>query len=531
VAVGTTGTLLAGRYRIKRALGRGGMATVYLADDERLGREVAVKRLHAGSAEDMELRFVREAKLGASLNHPNLVWVFDTVTDEEGLLIIMEYVDGPTLARELSDGPLRPRRAVEVIAATASALEHAHEQGVVHRDVKPANVLLGRGGVIKLADLGIATAADHTRITRSGVALGTASYMAPEQIEGERVTPATDVYALATVAFELLAGRKARSGRTPMEVAHAITAKPPPDLREAWQQAPAEAAEVVITAMARDPADRPDSVCEFASELARALGEETTARVRLDAARAATGGAAAAGAAAGAAAAPDTAEASPTDEPTVTHAPEPSRPPNRPSAPAPSPPNRPRAPSPPRRGQYAAPRRSFSAGLVAAGAALTAVVVVVVLAAGGGGEPERPRDGSAEPTPPDTAAPQAGRGGSAGGQGSGAGGQGGSAAASVPQPANEGGASEGARLNRQGFGLLNRGQYAQAVPVLERSVEAFPPGTTDVKYGFALYNLGRALRLSGRAGAAVPVLERRLQIPNQRETVQKELDAARRAAG
>jgi len=104
VAVGTTGTLLAGRYRIKRALGRGGMATVYLADDERLGREVAVKRLHAGSAEDMELRFVREAKLGASLNHPNLVWVFDTVTDEEGLLIIMEYVDGPTLARELSDG-------------------------------------------------------------------------------------------------------------------------------------------------------------------------------------------------------------------------------------------------------------------------------------------------------------------------------------------------------------------------------------------------------------------------------------------
>ena len=522
MAVGTTGTLLAGRYRIKRALGRGGMATVYLADDERLGREVAVKRLHAGSAEDMELRFVREAKLGASLNHPNLVWVFDTVTDEEGLLIIMEYVDGPTLARELSDGPLRPRRAVEVIAATASALEHAHEQGVVHRDVKPANVLLGRGGVIKLADLGIATAADHTRITRSGVALGTASYMAPEQIEGERVTPATDVYALATVAFELLAGRKARSGRTPMEVAHAITAKPPPDLREAWQQAPAEAAEVVITAMARDPADRPDSVCEFASELARALGEETTARVRLAAARAATGGAAAAGAAAGAGAAPDTAEASPTDEPTVTHAPEPSRPANRPSAPA---------PSPPRRGQYAAPRRSFSAGLVAAGAALTAVVVVVVLAAGGGGEPERPRDGSAEPTPPDTAAPQAGRGGSAGGQGSGAGGQGGSAAASVPQPANEGGASEGARLNRQGFGLLNRGQYAQAVPVLERSVEAFPPGTTDVKYGFALYNLGRALRLSGRAGAAVPVLERRLQIPNQRETVQKELEAARRAAG
>ena len=505
------------------------MATVYLAEDERLGREVAVKRLHAGSAEDMERRFVREAKLGAALNHPNLVWVFDTVTDEEGLLIIMEYVDGPTLARELSDGPLRPRRAVEVIAATASALEHAHEQGVVHRDVKPANVLLGRGGVIKLADLGIATAADHTRITRSGVALGTASYMAPEQLEGERVTPATDVYALATVAFELLAGRKARSGRTPMEVAHAITAKPPPDLREAWQQAPVEAAGVVMTAMARDPADRPASVCEFASDLARALGEETTARVRLDAARAATGGAAAAGAAA----APGTAEPTPTGEPTVAHEPEPPkrseppRPATRPSSP--DPPKQPRAPSPPRRGQYAAPRRSFPTGLVAAGVALAAVVVaVVVLAAGGGGGSQPARDeargGSGESTSPEAPAPSGSQGGASGRQGGGA-------AASVPQPANKGGASEGARLNRQGFGLLNRGQYAQAVPVLERSVQAFPPGTTDVKYGFALYNLGRALRLSGRADEAVPVLERRLQIPNQRATVQAELEAARRAAG
>nr|MDQ3588322.1 serine/threonine protein kinase [Actinomycetota bacterium] len=287
--VGATGTLIAGRYRIARALGRGGMATVYLAKDENLGRQVAIKRLHADSADDMERRFVREAKLGASLNHPNLVWVFDTVTDEEGVLIVMEYVDGPTLSREISAGPLRPRRAVEVIAAVASALEHAHEQGVVHRDVKPANVLLGRGGVIKLADLGIATATDHTRITHSGVALGTASYMAPEQLEGKRVTVATDVYALATVAFEALAGAKAHTGRTPMEIAHSITSKPPPDLRAGWQQAPSQAADVLRRAMSHDPAERPGSTCELASDLARALGEETTARVRLDAARAATG--------------------------------------------------------------------------------------------------------------------------------------------------------------------------------------------------------------------------------------------------
>ena len=152
---------MADRYRIVRALGRGGMATVYLADDENLGRQVAIKRLHADSPEDTERRFAREAKFGASLNHPNLVWVYDTVADDEGVLIVMEYVDGSTLGHAIMDGPLRPRRAVEVIAAVSSALEHAHEAGIVHRDVKPANVLLGERGVVKLADLGIATAADQ----------------------------------------------------------------------------------------------------------------------------------------------------------------------------------------------------------------------------------------------------------------------------------------------------------------------------------------------------------------------------------
>ena len=216
------------------------MATVYLAEDERLGREVAIKRLHADSPADMESRFTREAKVGASLDPPNLVWVFDTVTDEEGVYIVMEYVDGPTLAREVAGEPLGSKKTVEVIAAVAAALEYVHEEGIVHRDVKPANVLLGRRGVIKLADLGIAavTTAEHTRITQSGVVLGTASYMAPEQLEGERVTPATDIYALATLAYECMTGSKARSGRTPMEVAHVITAKPPPDVRDTWPDAP-----------------------------------------------------------------------------------------------------------------------------------------------------------------------------------------------------------------------------------------------------------------------------------------------------
>src|SRR5918912_2565967 len=180
MAVGAPSSLLAGRYRVERLLGRGGMAAVYLAHDERLDRRVAIKRLHADSPVAAARRFAREAKLGASLSHPNLVWVFDTVADEDGVLIVMEYVPGTTLARELQAGPLRPRRAVEVISGVATALDHAHEHGVVHRDVKPANVLLGTGGTVKLADLGIARAAEHTRITSSGVVLGTASYMAPE---------------------------------------------------------------------------------------------------------------------------------------------------------------------------------------------------------------------------------------------------------------------------------------------------------------------------------------------------------------
>ncbi len=505
-----TGTLVADRYRIVRALGRGGMATVYLAEDENLGRQVAIKRLHADSAEDTERRFAREAKLGASLNHPNLVWVYDTVADDEGVLIVMEYVDGSTLGHAIADGPLRPRRAVEAIAAVASALEHAHEAGIVHRDVKPSNVLLGEEGVVKLADLGIASATDRTRITRSGQALGTASYMAPEQLEGERATPASDIYALATVAFEALTGRKAREGRSPVEVAHAISAKPAPDLREAWQHAPAEAAEVLRRGMARDPAARPESACDLASELARALGEETTARHLLDAARAATGGAAAA-------------------SPPRADTPE-----NGGSTPAPPPPSP--TPAPQRPAPASAPnryatrsstlRRGTRLALVAAIAALAVVVAVVVLASGGSEEPSR----------------EAGQADSIDQGGTGSGSTGGSddgatppetttPGATSPSPGASGGAAEGARLNRQGFALLNAGKAGEAVPVLQRSVDAFPRGTTDVQYAFALFNLGKALRTSGRPKEAVPVLERRLQIPNQRDTVQKELDAARRAAG
>ena len=267
------GTLrYADRYRVLRRLGAGGMATVFLAEDERLGRQVAVKRLHADSPEDMARRFDREARLGASLNHPNLVAVYDTLTDPEGVLIVMEYVDGPTLAQALRDGALEPQRALVMLGGVAAALDYAHAHGIVHRDVKPANVLLGEDGKAKLADLGIAFAVERaTHITRTGTVLGTPSYMAPEQLEGRDVGPAVDVYALGAVAFEALSGRKARTGSSPVEIATRVATEPAPDLRETWPEAPAGAAQVLAAAMAADPAERPRSAGELVHRLSAGL--------------------------------------------------------------------------------------------------------------------------------------------------------------------------------------------------------------------------------------------------------------------
>src|SRR4051812_37038045 len=256
-------TLLVDRYRVIERVGSGGMAAVLLAEDERLGRQVAIKRLHAESPEDTARRFRREAKLGASLNHPNLISIYDIVTDDEGVLIVMEYVHGETLGDAIARGRVEPERAIEVLRAVAEALEHAHSEGIVHRDVKPANVLLGRDGRVKLADLGIATAVEGTRITKSGTVMGTAAYMAPEQLEGHKPGPAADIYSLAVLAWESLSGERAYEGSTPLQIAPRRAIAPPPDLTPAWPEAPAAAALAVTRAMDPDPAQRPDSPGAF----------------------------------------------------------------------------------------------------------------------------------------------------------------------------------------------------------------------------------------------------------------------------
>jgi serine/threonine protein kinase len=277
--VGMTGELIADRYRMKKRLGAGGMATVFLATDERLERDVAIKRLHADTSEDGGRRFQREAKLGASLNHPNIVSVYDTVADDEGVLIVMEYVPGHTLRDELARGPMDPGRAIEILCAVASALDNAHQHGVVHRDIKPANVLIDdRAGQVKVADLGIATAAEHSRITHSGSVLGTAPYMAPERLEGGAGDETVDIYALAAVAFEMLSGHKAIEGSSPLEIARRVATMPPADLREHVSDAPQAAAEALRRGLAKRPEERQRSAGDLVRELSGAYAAQAERR-------------------------------------------------------------------------------------------------------------------------------------------------------------------------------------------------------------------------------------------------------------
>src|SRR4051794_4287528 len=254
----TTDQLFADRYRMERRLGVGGMATVQLAFDTRLERNVAVKLLAEHLAEDSNFvsRFRREALAAARLVHPNIVQVFDFGLDEgtHRNFIVMEFVDGQSCAEMLREhGSLPVDEAVEILAQSCRGLDYAHRNGVVHRDVKPGNLLRSREGMVKLADFGIAKAAEDSDITKVGSVLGTAAYLAPEQARGEAAGPASDMYALGVVAYQLLAGRLPYEAASLTDLARLQESGPPPRLDEVEPDVPAALALAVAPALHRDP--------------------------------------------------------------------------------------------------------------------------------------------------------------------------------------------------------------------------------------------------------------------------------------
>ncbi len=292
------GSVLGGRYRLMELLGQGGMATIYRAHDEQLNRDVAVKLLRPeyGRDPDFGSRFRHEAQAAASLNHPNVVSVFDYGQDENGPFIVMELIDGEDIATILRrGGPLAPRQAARLTAEVARALSAAHARGFVHRDVKPGNILLSSEGRVKVGDFGIARAVAEAQMTLPGTTLGSVHYFSPEQARGEQATTASDVYSLGIVLFEVLTGRRPFEGDSAASIAIARLSGPAPDPSAVRAGIPPALVAIVSRAMAPDPADRFPSAAAMAHALEAYLGDRPAA---------VPGAAAGTGAAAGAAGPP-----------------------------------------------------------------------------------------------------------------------------------------------------------------------------------------------------------------------------------
>jgi tetratricopeptide (TPR) repeat protein len=444
------GVLLKDRYRLERTLGRGGMAAVWLGHDEVLERPVAVKVLSDTIASDQGFvtRFRREAQMAAGLSHPNLVGVYDFSEEGERPYLVMQFVPGENLAERLERG--RRIDGDKLARELLDALAHIHGVGILHRDVKPANIIVEPEGTAKLIDFGIALPRDATALTSTGLVLGTERYAAPEVMNGEPACERSDLYSLGVV------------------------------LRSCQEGGSALLADLVEWLTAREPRDRPASAQQAQAALDRHPGSEP--------------------------------ESTQVFEPTRPIAVEPTG---------------------PIASGHREPRAARKSALIALLAFLAALAAVAVIALAGGGDEQTPgpqaaKKGvkakkSAEPAAKTTAAPAP------------------EAEAEEPAPEPEtvpepepepaGESGDGASLNEQGYELIQAGDYEGAVPVLEEAVAAYPEGSEDLDYAYALFNLGSALRLSGRPKEAIPVLEQRLQIPNQTATVEEELEAARAEAG
>lgn len=282
----STPRLLSNRYELGETLGYGGMSEVHHGQDVRLGREVAIKILRADLARDPQFqeRFRREAQNSAALNHPAIVAVYDTgeANTEFGQLpyIVMEFVEGRTL-RDIvkTEGPMSQKRAMEVMADVCAALDFSHRHGIVHRDVKPANVMITKNGAVKVMDFGIARAMHdgQSAMTQTAAVIGTAQYLSPEQARGESVDARSDVYAAGCVLYELITGEPPFTGDSPVAVAYQHVREDPNPPSSVNPAVAPELDAVVLKALAKGPANRYQSAAEMRSDLVRTLSGQRPA--------------------------------------------------------------------------------------------------------------------------------------------------------------------------------------------------------------------------------------------------------------
>jgi eukaryotic-like serine/threonine-protein kinase len=466
------GTGLPDRYRLIRRIAAGGMATVYGAEDAVLGRRVAIKLLADHFADDFLAvrRFKREARTAARVSaHPNIVTIFDvgeTVPAERREparpFIVMEHLPCGTAGDAIGVGEFSRDDALRWIREASAALDYAHEHGVIHRDIKPANMLLDRSRSLHVGDFGIARIAHEDTITKGGQMFGTAAYLSPEQARGEPGTEASDRYALAVVAYELLTGERLFKGQHFAAQARAHIEDTPPRASEVSDSLPPAIDDVLTRGLAKAPEDRWPSAGAFADALATAM-----------------------------------------------------RPPRRPSAP-------PETVVFTRHPTNARPRAIAIAALVAAVAVIGAAVVI---AAAGSGSPKPSHTTAAHTTahriapvhhrkvharaPTHTTSTTSSTAAST--------------TTTTPTPAPTPPPTSAAALEARGHSLLSAGNPGAAIPVLRRAVAT--ASQSSLTYAYALFDLGHALRLAGDLAAAVPILKQRLRIPNQ-TGVRAELNAA-----
>ena len=488
MAVGTE--LLPPRYRGAVRIGRGGMGDIYRATDASLGRAVAIKVLSERYAQDVAVRdrFKREALAAARLSSdPNIVTIFDVGEWNERPFIVMEYLGGGTLdERVRASGAQDPSHVLEWLECAAKALDSAHAQGVVHRDVKPGNLLLDRNGSVHVADFGIASATGMDSLTATGTVLGTAGYLAPEQAQGGRSTPASDRYSLAVVAFELLTGRRPYHGDTPAAEAAAHVHAEIPSVSARRGDLPPELDAVFDRALAKDPAERYPTCADFVADLRHALHE----------------------------AAGDTQHL-----PVVAPAPvaEPAPPPVQPVEPTPVPAYAPAYPAARRFGPFVV-AILFAGLLIGGGLGLATLLdddsgqeavtqprartIERVRTVTTMGRPQRVTVTQRVQTPPPPATPPT------------------QAEETSARPA--GSVAEARRLNDQAFAYMNQGRYRDALPLAQQALARLR-GTGDTYEAYAEYNVGRSLIELGNCAAGLPHIDRSQQLQGHR----REFDTAR----